>query len=292
MSFAVVAELPLGAYRAHGPERELDPLPAPARLHAALLCAAAQGPRAVADGALLQPCPEDAAALAWLEEHPPDGVALPRHARVSSRVIAYRREGTLVKEGSDPGPKDKVFGKSDVELVAVDGPFAWTWDEAPPAAVRASLAALCPDVSHLGTVETPTRLRVGDAVPTHRRDPAADLFSGVGLDLDVAEAGRTVTLQREYRRAQKTPPTRAQDRYKTTERAMPPPVSAAARAPARYVAPAPDEPQAPWAVVQLARLEPPTGNRNPLAAPEYRVGWAVAVHRALIDLIGDGAPPV
>ena len=75
--FAVVAEFPLGTYQGHVGGGVVDDLVSPARLHAALLNAAASGPRAVVDDEFLAPCEEDLAALAWLEEHPPDGLALP-----------------------------------------------------------------------------------------------------------------------------------------------------------------------------------------------------------------------
>lgn len=286
--FAVVAELPLGAYRARTPEEGLDLVPSPTRLHAALLCAAAAGPRAVADGDLLRPSDEDAAALRWLEHHPPDGVALPPLRTVLTPAIAYRREGTLVKEGEDKGPKDKVLGKSLVGLVAVGGPFAWTWRSAPPEEVRASLEELCPDVSHLGTSETPARLRVGTAVPTHRRDPDADLFSAAGIDMDVAGPGRTDALVARHR-ADQVRPSAARDRYApTSDKALSAVYVGEGRLPARYVAPRADEPDAPWGSVLLAEFGHP-GDR---LHDHERVGWAVAVHRALISLVGDTAPTV
>ncbi len=63
MSFAVLAELPLGTYRGLAGDGSLDPFPTPARLHAALLVAAAAGTRAVADGDLMKPNDEDEQAL-------------------------------------------------------------------------------------------------------------------------------------------------------------------------------------------------------------------------------------
>ncbi|MGH3814962.1 MAG: type I-G CRISPR-associated protein Csb2, partial [Pseudonocardiaceae bacterium] len=77
MSFAIIAELPLGVYYGGVGDGAVDALPSPARLHAALLCAAAQGPCAAPEGDLLAPCEADAAALRWLEQHPPDGISLP-----------------------------------------------------------------------------------------------------------------------------------------------------------------------------------------------------------------------
>lgn len=288
MSFAVVAELPLGAYRARTPEGGLDVLPAPARLHAALFCAAASGPRAVEDNGVLRVRPEDEQALAWVEQHPPDGVALPRRREVRGSVVAYRREGMLTKEKPRAaGPRDKVFGKAAVGLVAVAGPFAWTWDEAPPDDVAASLAALCPDVSHLGTSETPARLRVGEATATHRRDPRADLFTGSGLDLDVARPGRGEALRVAYHQANGKPPSVAADKYTTSEAALPSPVAMTAREPARYVTTDDEpEPAAPWQSVLRAEL-----SGRPVADRDL-VAWAVAAHRALVSTIGYGAPPL
>ena len=53
MSFAIIAEFPLGTYRGRSADGRVDPLPSPARLHAALLNAAAQGVRAEFDRQLV-----------------------------------------------------------------------------------------------------------------------------------------------------------------------------------------------------------------------------------------------
>lgn len=284
--FAVIAELPLGSYRARTPGEQLDPVPSPARLHAALLCAAGSGLRAVPAGADLEPCPDDLSALRWLEKHPPDGVHVPATVQVRTQVYAYRQEGTLKKEGPmASGPKDKVSARPMVGLVAVDGPFAWTWREPPPAPVRASLVELCPDVSHLGSADTPVRLHVGAASPTHRRDPTATLFSRPGLDVDVATNGRTDAMQTAYRAGRRAP-SLARDDYATSEE----PRSAApvpqGRAPARYLDETPEVPDAPWETALLASF----GLPNDALDEEDCVGWAVAVHRALVSLVGPGAP--
>lgn len=64
--------------------------PHAARLAAALLCAAASGPRAEQDGELLRPCEADMAALRWLETHPPDGVRVPPLSVNQPDGLAYR----------------------------------------------------------------------------------------------------------------------------------------------------------------------------------------------------------
>lgn len=288
--FAVIAQLPLGAYRARTPGGHLDPVPSPVRLHAALLCAAATGPRALADdGGALQPSDDDLGTLEWLEQHPPDGVTLPQTVEVRSSVYGYRREGTLVSEGTR-GPFDKVVPRALVGLVAVDGAFAWTWREPPPSGVQASLEALCGDVAHLGNADTPVRLRVGEATPTHRRDPEADLFrSAPGVDVDVADVGRTSALRAAHALS-RSPLSSARDAWTPSSDV---PRSAdfveAKRRPARYLSLAhADEPDAPWSTVLLA------GFGGPADVPrgDAHVRWATAAHRALISLVGDGAPAV
>lgn len=303
MSFTVIAELPLGVYRAHVGDRHPDLVPSPARLHAALWCAAAQGPRAVVEDGVLAPCPADRESLDWLENHPPDGITVPRHHAAPSAPapIAYRKEGMIVKEGGSW--KDKVAGRRLGGAVAVDGPIAWTWTDAPPDSVRASIAALCPDVPYLGMAETPVRLRVLDAAergnegaqepaqtgtdspprPTHWLDQAAELFGGSGLVVDVAGRGRGDALLAAHRTFSASP-RRAEDRHSGTEGTRRPPLvttglSAACYTPSREA----DTPPLPWVSVLLAPLSRPV--------PEHdRVAWCVAAHRALISLVGDGAP--
>lgn len=288
--FAVIAELPLGAYRARTPGGALDPVPSPTRLHAALLCAAASGPRAELVADELRPADQDLTALRWMEQHPPDGVRLPRTAEVMTRVYGYRREGTLVKEGGDAGPKDKVVARPVVGLVAVAGPFAWTWEEPPPSEVRDALSLLCGDVAHLGNAETPVRLRVGEATPTHRRAVDADLFTTPpGLDVDVPAAGRSSALLEAYRGTRRRP-SKAADKYATSEAPRSADYVFEARQAARYLSLEPaDEPDGPWSTVLLAGFGRPH-DKQPKDADH--VGWATAVHRALISLIGDGAPAV
>ena len=287
--FAVIAELPLGAYRARTPGEHLDPVPSPVRLHAALLCAAATGPRARADGHELHPSDDDLGTLEWLEQHPPDGVALPRTSEVRSSVYGYRREGTLVTEGGRP-PFDKVVSRALVGMVAVDGAFAWTWAEPPPVEVRDSLEALCGDVAHLGSADTPVRLRTGEARPTHRRDPHADLFgSQPGLDVDVADVGRTAALRAAHA-ASRSPVSLAKDAWSpSSDEARSAEVVRASQAPARYLSLAgDDEPEAPWSTVLLAGF----GGPADVPRADEHVRWATAVHRALISIVGDGAPAV
>lgn len=280
MTFAIVAEFPLGTYRGHRPDGRLDPLPSPARLHAALLAAAGAGPRAepAADG--LAPRASDRAALTWLEAHAPDAVSTPQTVVDVDLAIAYRAEGFF-------GVREKrrvAAARSDtLGTVAVAAPVAWLWDDAPPDDVAVALAELCHDVSHLGTADSPVVLRVDEATPTHRLDPDASLFFGDGLEFEIPRPGRTAVLERAFASLSGRGPSVAADRASRAEAAITSPVERSAIALARYVIlEAPPAP-APWPIVVLL----PVDEHLP---PDARVAWSVALHRALISRIGDGAP--
>ena len=280
MSFAIVAEFPLGTYRGHRPDGGLDPLPSPARLHAALLAAAGQGVRADVAGGDLAPCAADRAALAWLESHAPDAMAAPPSVADSGLVIAYRLEGFFgIRE------KRRVLEIRGDRLgsVALAAPVAWVWDEVPPPEVAAAISELCRDVPHLGTAESPVALRVGDAVPTHRLDPYASLLSGGGLEVEIPRPGRTAALERAHTASVGRTPSAAADRPSRDESAAVHPAERAALALARYVALASPQPNAPWPTVVLLPVDEDL-------RPDARVVWSVALHRALVARIGDGAP--
>lgn len=283
MSFAIVAEPLLGVYKGHVGSGQLDPLPSPARLHAALLCAAAQGVRAVAEGDGLRPCDADRDALRWLEANPPDGIAVPETLRNDGAETAYRKEGLIVKEGRNP-LADKLIGKPAAQGVAVTARFAWTWEQGPPEQVAAALGELCAEVPYLGTSESPVRLAVAEAEPTHHLDRDADLFTGEGLDLAVAANGRMEALVAAHDEASVVPPLRA-DAHRATEATVPPPVVTTSLNIGRYAQPEKPRPATPWESVLLFRIDRPI-------PPERRVRYAVAVHRALVALIGDGAPAI
>ncbi len=280
MSFAIVAEFPLGTYRAHQADGRLDLLPSPVRLHAALLSAAGQGVRAESDGARLRPSPIDREALAWLEGHPPDALEIPAMLPTDGGAQAYRAKGFFgVRE------HQLVFATrvDALSSVAVGAPIAWLWDDDPPRMVSEALAALCGEVSHLGTAEAPVSMRTGSARATHRLDPAATAFSSAGVVLEVPRPGRTSALVAAHERGVGPVPPRRHDGWGKSEEAAVYPVERAAIARARYIPIAERVPDAPWPTVVLLAVDTPI-------APERVVGWAVALHRALVSLIGDGAP--
>ena len=279
MSFSIIAQFPLGTYRGHAADGELDRLPSPARLHAALLNAAAQGPRARIEREGLAPSDGDRAALAWIEANPPDALGLPATLVNDVSVIAYRAEGMLDKRGF------KVRRDRAAESVALGGPVAWIWDDEPPRPVRDAIGDLCGDVSHLGTAESPVVLRIGSGAATHSRDRAARRFGATGVNLLIALPGRSAALEAAHRSAVGVAPTAASDRTKTSEIERRSPVERAALGTARYLPIEPPRGRAPWPTVILL----PVDEDIP---PSARLAWCVALHRALISLIGDGAPPL
>lgn len=281
MTFALIAELPLGTYRAHVGSGDIDMIPSAARLHAALLCAAGSGPRAEMDGDHLVPSGADLGALKWLETHPPDGITVPRSVVNRSTATAFRELGLTGTRNKRPVLRK--LGRPATVSVAVDGPFAWEWDDPPPAPVADALARLCSDVSHLGTSETPVRLRVDELGPTHRRDDDADLFAGSGLDLEVPGIGRTAELITQEEEARGQMPSRAQDRPKANEEECSGPPRRAAVGVARYCSLQPVGPSLPWSQVLLLPIDREID-------PAWRVRWAACAHRALVALVGNDAP--
>lgn len=283
MAYAIIAEPVLGTYHGHVGDGELDTVPSPARLVAALLCAAAQGPRAEQYGNELGPCELDAVALRWLENHPPDGMRVPRVVENRPGALAYRRRVREVRN-----KRQVIFPKPyGLDSVAVDGPFAWTWDTGPPAGLREAIAGLCADVSHLGMAETPVRVRVGTAEPTHDLAPDADWWNRAAgdLDVDVAADGRTAALIDAYNQTRTPAP--AKEKNSPNEADWPPARVEAGVVAARYTSRTPAPPALPWAEALVAELD-----QDLPGAEAERVRWAVAVHKALIKMIGYGAPPM
>jgi CRISPR-associated protein Csb2 len=284
MPYAIIAELPLGTYHGHAGDGEVDRVPSPARLASALLCAAAQGPRAEQEGDLLHPCGVDTAALRWLESHPPDGMLVPD-------LHANRPEGQAFRTRLlETRKQSRIFARTPQKLgsVAVAGGYAWTWRNGPPVSLREAIEALCADVSHLGMAETPVRVRVGTAEPTHDLAPDADWWDAKAddLDIEVAGQGRTDALMAAYLADNATVPKAAQDKLVTVEAHVRPTRVTAGVSQARYASRQPAPPRTPWGQVLLADTS------SPLSGEGDRVRWAVAVHRALIRMIDYGAPPV
>jgi len=288
--FALVAEFPLGYYRGHLGAGDTDPCPSPARLHGALTAAAAAGTRAVpdGDGSGLTAGPGERAALEWLEANPPDGVALPPTLAADRAYLRFRKTGTIPFEGAKASGAWKIKTVPDrpESSVAVDGPVAFVWSKRPPHTIAETLAELALDVPHLGTAESPVRLTVGDAKPTHRRDLTADLWAIGGLDLDLPQPGRLEALEQAHRRENGPKATVGHEEHSGGDAVRPPPVVSAKVAVARFAAvDIPPASPLPWTRAVLLELDRSVRR-------EFHVRWAVAFHRALVAVIGLGASPM
>ncbi|MDN5857250.1 MAG: type I-U CRISPR-associated protein Csb2 [Pseudonocardia sp.] len=283
MPFSIRAELPLGTYRGNKPDRTPELLPSVSRLYAGLLCAAGFGPRAVAAGDGWKPCTADVAALRWLEDNPPTDVQIPQLQVSRNGAIAYRADGTIGKSG-----KAKVIRRLPKYdgVVAVDGPFVWTWRDAPPATVVDALRELCSDVTHLGTAESPVLLTVtdDDVAPTHQHAADSGPFDGAaGHDIEVPAPGRLDELATTHR-AERSGRV-GSDRAGTDERAASPVPPRRAVRTARYRRIAAVDDEVPWSQVLVVPLDRRVPERR-------RVRWAVAAHKALIKHLDRTAPPL
>lgn len=290
MPFAIVADLPLGSYRGSSADGNPERIPSVSRLYSALLSAAGFGPRAV------QRTPEsldvsdaDESVLRWLEDHPPTSVRIPALAVNSGNgAAAYRDDGTLKKDSKSGTWAIKKLPKIPNAGTAVDGTFAWIWEQAPPEPVRIALEQLCPDVAYLGTSESPVRLTAmtGDAFEaTLDRDPAASLFTTGATGIELPGPGRLEELSGAHRAATVTVPSAAKDKHGTDEKSLAPVPPRKSVQTAWYTPRQPGVGNVPWPQV----ITIPVSQAIP---DQDRVTWAVAVHKALVKALDFGAPPL
>ncbi|MBF6332411.1 type I-U CRISPR-associated protein Csb2 [Nocardia transvalensis] len=286
MAAGIRATFLLGTYTGHRADGSPDPVPDPARLHAALLNAAGQGITAVAGKHGLEPSAQARAVLEWLENNPPTGVLLPARRPVAdSPVTAFRKEGVLRKEGKAAKWVDKTTARAFSDGYALAGPVGWCWANGIPDDIRGTLEKLCADVSCLGETTSPVLLTVSEIEPTHEIAENAALFDPIGDDWRVPEPGRTAALEAGHAACTGKPPSIPRDRHSSSEMPAPAPVSRAGLGVRRYRAIAPEPSTAPWPTVVLL---PTTSTIH----PDRRVAWCVAIHRALVERIGFGAPPM
>jgi len=281
MPFAIVAKFPLDIYRGHIGDVTVDEIPSPARLHSALLAAAAAGLRSKFNDGNLMPNESDMKALEWLETNPPDYLALPELIVNQSEAVAYRNLG-IIKQN-----KIRILDRPAAFSVSLNGDLAWVWAETPMAKIVESLVALCSDVTHLGMSETPVRLFAGDIDidRTHTRDENADLFEGQGLDLEVPYAGRTKELIEQEKTLRQIQKNDKNEQLKSEEKENSGPPPRVCVGAARYIPDQPPELFHPWSQVLLLPLDRTID-------PEWRVRWAVHAHRALIKLVRNEVPPI
>src|SRR5579875_1468241 len=145
----VTVRFPRGAYSGGG-FGEPEAIPAPARVHAAFVAAAAGGPHADVDGRVLVAPPRHADAVRFLEEHEPIGVIAPR-----AHVNRYGARRFRLRAAVDHN-NDTEFEP----LSALGGPIVYVW---PPAEdeIVASLREVAREVTHVGRADSIAVVDVG-----------------------------------------------------------------------------------------------------------------------------------
>lgn len=256
-----------------------ETVPSPARLHEALLAAAAGGPWGIPDGRVLVACDRHREALEWLEQHEPLGVIPPPSALTVPPAARYRwRASPIVLTDTTFEPRS-----------ALAGPVRYLWPQA-PAPIEQSLREIAREVTHLGRADSLAVVHVRNAPRAQAERGAYRLVPrrGPGLVMRVPRAGRTRTLVDAHRAACQRGPhavgpigrqaydvhvTGANERATVLRRFAPPQADA----------------DWPYAEVWALRVDSP--NAEELLRPALRVPAAVGIHRALIDAIGEDVPP-
>jgi CRISPR-associated protein Csb2 len=230
------------------------------------------------------PCEADEIALRWLEENPPSDVRIPEMRVAPVEAVAFRDDGTIRK--SRTTKMIRKLPKQD-SVVAVNGPFVWSWRETPPRPVADAVRELCADVPHLGPAESPVVLTVtedDEATHTHEYVPKAGLFAGgAGVHITIPVRGRLDELVGAHR-AERTGKV-GNDRAGSDERAASPVPPRRSVRVGWYREVVARNGEIPWPDVLLVPLDRQIAERD-------RVRVAVAAHKALIKILGPDSPPI
>lgn len=288
--YCLTARFPLGVYLGHTGDANRDSFPDPARLHAALMNAAAQGCTAQVDQdeRWLVPSERALRALEWIDENPPTGLAMPEQAWVSSdrARMMYREVSsvTISKNGVDRKTENRAVSDG----VAVNGSYGYVWDDM-PTDIADAIDELLPDVSCLGEATSLVILESAPIDPNFVIDPEATAFTIGRKPVRVSASGRTKHLIDVFRSGYgKKRPSKSADKFSNSDPLHNPPVAGAFLATARYVpVDVEDHDSAtPWS--EAIVLEAVGKQLDP---SEY-VSAAVALHRALIARIRNDVSPV
>lgn len=288
--YCLTARFPLGIYLGHTGDANRDAYPDPARLHAALMNAAAQGVHAEEDPNehQLRPSQQSLQALQWLEAHPPTGLAMPEQQWLSpdtSRMM-YRNVGSVKidKTGVTRATENRVVSDG----VSVNGAYGYIWDEM-PVDIAEAITALLPDVACLGEASSLVVLEQQEIEATLTLDPQATAFSTERVQVRIALPGRTQHLRDVFHaRYGKKPPSKKADKFLKDDPIHDPPIPKDHLGTARYlrVNAADKECATPWTKVILLEV-----HGKQLGVKE-QVRAAVALHRALIARIRTDVSPV
>lgn len=267
-----------------------EPLPSPARLHSAFLSAAGGGPGAQRDDRELVPQRAAEEAVRWLEEHAPVGLHAPR-----AKVTQYDARRHRIRAAVDVDRGDHHRDETPFEpFSALDGPVVFAWPP-PPQEVRQALEDLAPEITHLGRADSTVIVSVAagnlDESVVELLVPAEGRGSGSEPELRIPTAGRTAALLAAHRCARTLGGNTADGPGNKGKQAPDKQVDSAGEAATTLVRFAARPNPGAWPFTEIWRV--PASRQWPQWAmrPEHRVRTAVAVHKALVNAIGDDVPP-
>jgi len=255
-----------------------EPVPSPARLHAAFVSAAAGGPSAELDGKLLRARGDDERALRWMEENEPLAVLVPDH-----RVNAYSARRYRLRAAVDQNDE------TDFEpLCALAGAVAYAWPPADEKVVDA-LARLAREVTHVGRAESTAIVHVepaefpADASDWLLRSPGR----GPGYALRVPAPGRVDRLVAEHRRLSRPGRHTPGSTGKQAKDVVPDSTAEVGTVLRRF---ATQDPETRWPFAEVLQVPLSGGLPAWFTHPERRVATAVRFHRAIVAAIGNDVP--
>lgn len=261
-----------------------EPLPSPARLHAAFLSAAGGGPGAgIVDGELCAGAEADAA-VRWLEEHEPIGVIAPRNHLTDYAARRHRIRAAVNVARGEHHREETPFEP----FSAVDGPVVFAWPTPPPE-IRETLTELAREITHLGRADSTVIVSVstGSLETDRARMLLPARGRGPGLELRIPRAGRTTALISAHRRARAPAPHGA---GRKGAQVPDEPVDSAEEAATSVIRFAAPRPAGGWPFSEIWRVPGSAPWPSWAMRPQYRVATAVAVHRTLVAAIGEDVP--
>ena len=281
-NLGILARFPLGVYQGHKADGSPDAFPDPARLQAALLSAAAQGPHAIIENGQLAPSEESLKALKWLEENPPTGLQLPdmcpvyRSRNKMSRFM-YREVARSAK-GRQTEPRAVSDGW------AVSDTIGWQYDKV-PVDIAETITQLCGEVPSLGESSSFAALYTGDVEPTHIIDTKSGPFEAGGMPIRVPVSGRIDALMRAHAEAYPVKvPTKSADKTNKEDTLHPSPVPTAGLGSIKYQPVEAETSTSPWEYLWLLEVD------GEELKPEQYVKASSLLHKALVAAAGFGAP--
>ncbi len=281
-NLGILARFPLGVYQGHKADGSPDAFPDPARLQAALLSAAAQGPHAIIENGQLAPSEESLKALKWLEENPPTGLQLPdmcpvyRSRNKMSRFM-YREVARSAK-GRQTEPRAVSDGW------AVSDTIGWQYDKV-PVDIAETITQLCGEVPSLGESSSFAALYTGDVEPTHIIDTKSGPFEAGGMPIRVPVSGRIDALMRAHAEAYPVKvPTKSADKTNKEDTLHPSPVPTAGLGSIKYQPVEAETSTSPWEYLWLLEVD------GEELKPEQYVKACSLLHKALVAAAGFGAP--